>query len=347
MTEISCIDVAEGANWTLWNADCVEVLAQLPDNSVDFSVFSPPFANLYIYSESARDMGNVENNEAFQEAYSFVARELFRITKPGRLCSIHVKDLVYYSNASAKGDRGLTDFSGDCIKTHKAADWTLHSKVTVRRCPVREMTKSKPDGLLYKNFRLDAARVRQGLPEYIITFRKWADGDQAAPVVHLPGLWPEWGGEGVQFVSNRTPEGLELPDYAALSDKLQKQDPRYLEALDIWQKWADPVWLDTSETNVLNVKQAANEDAEKHLCPMPLDIIDRCIRLWSNPGDVVLSPFAGIGSEGYQALRADRKFLGIELNPNYWRDAAKNLADAEANAPQFFSEVEPKGAMAC
>lgn len=339
MSAIPCNDVATGRDFTLWNADCVEVLARLPDNSVDFSVFSPPFANLYIYSESSRDMGNVENDEEFQEAYSFVARELFRVIKPGRLVSIHVKDLVYYSNASEKGDRGLHDFTGACIRTHRRAGWTLHSKTTVWRCPVREMTKAKPDGLLYKNFRTDAARVRQGLPEYIVTFRKWADGEQAPPVEHLPGLWPEWAGEGARFVNGRGIPHQDLPDYARLSDAQQKRDPRYLEALDIWQNWASPVWMDTNETNVLNAKIARDEDAEKHLCPMPLDLIDRCIRLWSNRGDVVLSPFAGIGSEGYQALKAGRKFLGVELNPAYFAQAAKNLREAEASAGSLFAAM--------
>lgn len=340
MTEITCNAVASGDAWTIYNGDCVEVLASLPDNSVDFAVYSPPFANLYIYSDSARDMGNVDSDEEFQEAYRFVARELLRVVKPGRLVSIHVKDLVYYSNASDRGDRGLIDFTGACIRTHIAAGWTLHSKTTVWRCPVREMTKAKPDGLLYKNFRLDAGRNRQGLPEYIVTFRKWSpEMAETVPIEHLPGLWPEWAGEGARFVSRRVETHEGLPDYAALSDAQQKQDPRYLEALDIWQRWASPVWEDTNETNVLNVKQARDPEAEKHLCPMPLDLIERCIRLWSNRGDVVLSPFAGIGSEGYAAVKADRRFIGVELNPAYFAQAAKNLREAEAEAGTLFSEA--------
>lgn len=345
MTDILCDAVAAGDRWTLWNADCVEVLASLPDNSVDFSVYSPPFANLYIYSDSARDMGNVENDEEFQATYAYVARELFRVIKPGRLVSIHVKDLVYYSNASEKGDRGLHDFTGACIRTHRRAGWTLHSKTTVRRCPVREMTKSKPDGLLYKNFRTDAGRIRQGLPEYIVTFRKWADGmSETTPIAHLPGLWPEWAGEGAQFVSRRAPSHDGLPDYGGLSEAKQKQDPRYFEALDIWQRWASPVWDDTDETNVLNAKQARDPEAEKHLCPMPLDLTERCIRLWSNKGDVVLSPFAGIGSEGYVALKADRRFLGVELNKLYYAQAVRHLCEAEASAGTLFSELAPLAA---
>lgn len=259
------LNQVDGERFVAIHGDCVEAMRDLPDNSIDYSVYSPPFSSLYIYSESARDMGNVGGDDEFQATYAHALAELFRVTKPGRLTTIHVKDLVYYSNASEKGDRGLRDFSGACIKTHVDAGWTYHSRTTVRRCPVREMTKAKPDGLLYRNFRLDAGRVRQGLPEYIITFRKWAEGEQAPPIVHVPGLWPEWAGEGEQFVTGRGPHDL-LPDYERLGEAAQKRDPRYLEALDIWQRWADPVWLDTSETDVLNVRVARDEEAEKHLC---------------------------------------------------------------------------------
>lgn len=287
------LDQAIGDKYAAYNADCVEVLASMPDHSVDFSVFSPPFSTLYIYSDSERDLGNVEDDAAFQAAYAFVARELFRVTKPGRLCSIHVKDLVYYSNASDKGDRGLRDFTGDCIRTHISAGWTLHSRHTVWRCPVREMQKAKPDGLLFKNFRTDAARVRAGMPEYIVTFRKWAPGmEETPPVVHDPAHFP----------------------------------------LDTWQEWASPVWMDTDETNVLNARIARDDKSEKHLCPMPLDLIDRCIRLWSNPGDVVLSPFMGVGSEGYGALKSGRRFVGVELKPAYFKQAVKFLQEAESVA---------------
>lgn len=335
------LDQAGGDVWTLYHADCVELLAQLPDNSVDYSVFSPPFSNLYLYSESSRDMGNVAGDEEFQACYAEVARQLFRVIKPGRLVSIHVKDLVYYSNSSDRGDRGLIDFTGACIRTHVRAGWSLHSKTTVWRCPVREMTKAKPDGLLYKNFRLDAGRNRQGLPEYIVTFRKWADGmGDVPPITHLPGLWPEWAGEGAKFVAKRGKAHAGLPTYAELSDVQQKRDPRYAEALDVWQRWASPVWQDTNETNVLNVRGSKDGEAEKHLCPMPLDLIERCVRLWSNAGDTVISPFAGIGSEGWVSVKANRRFIGVELNPAYFGQAVKNLKHAEASRGTLFAAAE-------
>ena len=177
------IEQSSGAGWTAIHGDCVEAMKDIPDNSIDFSVYSPPFSSLYIYSESERDMGNVGSDAEFQATYGHAVAELYRVTKPGRLTAIHVKDLVYYSNASDKGDRGLRDFTGDCIRTHAGRGWSYHSRTTIWRCPVREMQKAKPDGLLFKNFRTDAGRVRQGLAEYLIAFRKWAPGmDEATPV---------------------------------------------------------------------------------------------------------------------------------------------------------------------
>jgi DNA modification methylase len=282
-----------GKNWTAANADCIEAIKDVPDNYIDFSVYSPPFSNLYVYRESVRDLGNVENDAEFQEFYSHLVAEKFRVTKPGRLTSIHVKDSVYYSNASEKGDRGLRDFSGDCIRTHQEAGWTYHSRHTIWRCPVREMQKTKPDGLLFKHFRTDAGRVRSGMPEYLITFRKWADGmNETPPIIHDTAEYP----------------------------------------LSTWQEWASPVWMNTNITDVLNAKCARDEEAERHLCPMPMDLSERAIRLWSNKGDVVLSPFMGVGSEGVSALRAKRRFIGFELKEAYFNQACKYLAEAESES---------------
>ena len=282
-----------GGAWTAMHGDCIEAMADIPANSVDFSVYSPPFSTLYIYSESARDMGNVESDAEFQETYAHVVAELLRVTKPGRLTAIHVKDLVYYSNASEDGDRGLRDFTSDCTRTHLDAGWTYHRKVTIGRCPVKEMQKTKADRLLYKHFRADAARSGGGLPEYIVVFRKWAEGmEDTAPIVHDPNLFP----------------------------------------LDIWQKWAQPVWLDTRETDVLNVKLTKAGKGEKHLCPMPLDLTERLILQYTNPGEVVLSPFMGIGSEGVVAMRTGRKFVGVELSSDWFPTACREIAEAEAKA---------------
>jgi hypothetical protein len=290
---MNVIDQHLGDRFAAYNCDTVEFTAGMPDASIDFSVYSPPFSSLYIYSESARDMGNVKDDAEFFETYRHLIGELYRVTRPGRLTCIHVKDLVYYSNSSDKGDRGLRDFSGDCVRAHVEMGWTYHRRVTVDRCPVKEMQKTKADRLLYKNFRTDAARSGGGLPEYLLWFRKWGDGMEETPaVVHAPEAFP----------------------------------------LDTWQAWAQPVWSDTRETDVLNVKASRDDEAEKHLCPMPLDLTRRAVLQYTNPDEVVYSPFMGIGSEGYASLREGRRFIGTELKESYYRTAVKNLTEAQADA---------------
>ncbi|MFD1330722.1 DNA-methyltransferase [Methylopila musalis] len=278
-----------GEDFALYNVDTVEFTAAMPSASVDFSVYSPPFSSLYIYSESARDMGNVAGDEEFFETYRCLIREKLRVTRPGRLTAIHVKDLVYYSNSSANGDRGLRDFTGACIRAHIEEGWTFHGRVTVWRDPVREMQKAKPDGLLFKNFRTDAARVRFGLPEYVVTFRKWASGMDDTPAV--------------------THDTDEFP-------------------LEVWQRWASPVWMDCRETDVINARLARDPEAEKHLCPMPLDLTERLVRLYSRRGETVYSPFMGVGSEGVVALKCGRRFVGTELKPSYYAQACKEVDHA-------------------
>lgn len=292
-----------------YNVDTVEFTAGMPANSIDLSVYSPPFSSLYIYSESERDMGNVSSDDEFQESYRPLVRDLYRVTKPGRCTAIHVKDLVYYSNSSERGDRGLRDFTGDCIRTHVEAGWTYHRRITIWRCPVREMQKTKSDRLLYKNFRLDAARTGGGMPEYLVVFRKWGNGmDDTPPVLHDPAQYP----------------------------------------VETWQHMAQPsyevrdLWDDTDETDTLNVRVARDPEAEKHLCPMPLDLTERIVRQYSNRGDTIYSPFMGIGSEGVVSLRNARRFIGTELNATYYRQAVKHLIDAEAAGPtsDLFATLE-------
>lgn len=294
------LEQVQGQKFAAYNCDTVEFTAELPENTVDFSVYSPPFSSLYIYSESERDMGNVANDAEFQECYKHLVKSLLRATRPGRLSAIHVKDLVYYSNSSKNGDRGIRAFSDGCIQTHVDAGWTFHGRVTIWRDPVREMQKTKSDRLLYKNFRTDAARSSMGLPEYLLLFRAWKPGmEDEDVIVHDPASFP----------------------------------------LDIWQQWASPVWMDTDETNTLNVR-AVRDNAEKHICPMPLDLSERAIRMWSNPGDAVYSPFMGIGSEGVSALKAGRYFFGTELKPEYFKQACKFLSQAEGEQATLFDGSE-------
>jgi DNA modification methylase len=297
MANVRCLNDAHGDTWAAYHGDCVDVLRQLPSNSIDFSIYSPPFSGLYIYNDSEADMGNSASDEEFFEHYDYMVQELYRIMRPGRIVVVHCKDLVYYKNQ--RGSAGLRDFPGGLIYAHTNAGFDFHSRVTIWRCPVREMTKTKAHGLLYKQLRADSSFSRQGLPEYLVVFRKWAKDDSAEdiePVTHTHEDFP----------------------------------------LDDWQEYASPVWMDTRETNVISAELRDPND-EKHICPMPLDITQRALRLWSNPNDVVLSPFMGIGSEGYAALKMRRRFVGVELKESYWRQACENLRAATAQTELFIA----------
>lgn len=297
MVAIRCLNDAHGESWSVYQGDCCDVVAQMPDLSVDFSVYSPPFSGLYIYNDSEADMGNSADDAEFLEHYRYLCRELYRVMRPGRIIAVHCKDLVFYKNQ--RGSAGLRDFPGMLIHAHEESGFTFHSRVTIWRCPVREMTKTKAHGLLYKQFRADSSFSRQGLPEYILAFRKWAkEGDEAdiKPIAKMAADFP----------------------------------------LPWWQETASPVWMNTRETDVLNARRDPQD--EKHICPMPLDITTRATMLWSSPGDVVLSPFMGIGSEGFVALKQRRKFVGVELKEAYWKQACKHLAAAEAGAVDLFDD---------
>lgn len=296
MTNVT--DEAHGEDFALYNADTVELIKELPDCSMDLSVFSPPFSSLYTYSASERDLGNCADDAEFFKHYSFIVGELYRITKPGRLCAVHCKDLVDYKGSS--GRAGIRDFPGDIIRAHEAAGWKYHSRTTVWKSPVVEMQRTKAHGLLYKQLRSDSTFSRMGLPDYVLWFRRWAEeGETVVPVTHTHESFP----------------------------------------LDQWQEWASPVWMEIDQTDVLNVQQARNDKDEKHMCPLQLDLIERVVRLHSNAGETIFSPFAGIGSEGFAALRAGRKFVGVELKPEYFKWAVRNLSAARAQGAFSFLEA--------
>lgn len=290
---VECLNEAHGEGFVAYHGDCVSVCSQLPSESIGFSVYSPPFGNLFVYSESAADMGNCATDEEFGEHYGYLVRELFRLTKPGRLTAVHCSDLPL--TKWRDGHVGIKDFSGQIIKLHEDAGWVLHSRRTIWKCPVVEMTRTKHVGLLYKQLQADSAKSRGGMPDYLLTFVK--PGDNAEPIKHTPQSFP----------------------------------------LEQWQEWASPVWMTVDQTRVLNVQAAREAQDERHLCPLQLDVIFRALVMWSNPGDAVLSPFMGIGSEGDQALRQRRRFVGIELKESYFRQAVKNLRAAESNAADLFA----------
>ena len=280
-----------GERFAAYHGDCVEMVATIPDASVGFSIYSPPFSHLFIYSDSERDMGNAASDAEFLEHYGFLVRDLHRVTKPGRLTAVHCTDMPRSKHMT--GAVSLWDMPGAIIRAHEEAGWHYHSRITVWKDPVVEMTRTKALGLLYQQVCKDSTRSRQGLPDYVLVFRKTpADEKQADRVGKDSILFP----------------------------------------VEMWQQWASPVWMDIHQTNVLNVKAARSDEDEKHLCPLQLDLIERAVRLWSNAGDVVLSPFMGIGSEGWASLKAGRRFVGVELKESYYRQAVKNLREAEASS---------------
>ena len=291
MAQVRCLNEKHGDSFAAYNGDCVDVLRQMPDASIDFSVYSPPFGSLFVYSDSVADMGN-STDEQFADHYAFLVREKLRLTKPGRLTAVHCSDLPM--TKWKDGAVGIKDFSGDIIRIHEDAGWIMHGRRTIWKCPVVEMTRTKHVGLLYKQLQKDSSKSRGGMPDYLLTFIK--PGENAEPIKHTPENFP----------------------------------------LTQWQEWASSVWMTVNQTNVLNVQAARSANDERHLCPLQLDVIDRALVMWSNPGNVVLSPFMGIGSEGYCSIKAKRRFVGVELKAEYFSQAAKTLADAESSARTLF-----------
>ena len=309
------ITTERGESWTLHNGDCVRVLKKTDDESVDFSVYSPPFANLYIYSDDIQDMGNCEGTDEFMEQYAFVLKELLRITKVGCLSAVHCKNLVEYKGRD--GRSGLHDFRGEIIRAHEANGWQYHSEHVIWKDPVIEMQRTKAQGLLFKQLCQNSRFNRAGMPEYVLLFRKWGD-DMSNAVAHPIGehsAWPYIGESG--------------PVAGQYSDERQRE-------IQTWQRYASPVWMDISQTRVLNTAQARDAQDEKHICPLQLDVIDRLLWLYTNRGDTVFSPFAGIGSEGYCALAMGRKFIGAELKESYFKQACQWLKKAEAESLSVF-----------
>lgn len=294
----SVIEQSNGENWQVYNADCVEAVGNLPDDSVGFSVFSPPFASLYTYSNSERDMGNCADDAEFWTQFGFLVMELLRVTKPGRLVSVHCMQMPRMKGKD--GFIGIRDFRGEIVDCFEDVGFHYHSEVCIWKDPVTQMQRTKAIGLLHKQVCKDSTISRQGLADYVCTFRK-------------PGENPE-------------PVAGEL-DYFAGDQSTFKVTGRL--SIDVWQRYASPVWMDINPSNTLQYTTARDEEDERHICPLQLDVIERCIQLWSNPGDVVLSPFAGIGSEGHVAVKTGRKFVGVELKPSYYRIACQNMRAAE------------------
>ena len=282
------------------HGDCVEEVAKLPDNSIDFSIFSPPFAELYVYSDDIRDMGNCKDYEEFFVHFQFLIKELARVIKSGRLVAVHCMDLPAMKGKD--GYIGLKDFSGMLIQAFEKEGFIYHDRVTIWKSPVVEMTRTKSIGLLHKTIKKDSSLSRTGIPDYILVFRN--AGDNLVPITH--------------------------------QDKDENKE-NYLP-VNLWQKYAEPVWYDINYSDTLQYTSARDEKDEKHICPLQLETIRRCLHLWSNEGDTVLSPFGGIGSEGYESLRLNRNYIGIELKESYYNQMQRNLKRmiADKMQPKLF-----------
>jgi len=279
--------------WSAYHGDTVDVAKGIPDNSVDFSVFSPPFASLYTYSNSPRDMGNCRDDAEFFEHYKHLIREQMRAMKPGRNVSIHC--MLMPTSKERDGYIGLRDFRGDIIRAYQEVGFIFHSEVVIWKDPVTAMQRTKALGLLHKQIKKDSAMSRQGIPDYVVTMRK--PGQNPDPIEHTPEEFP----------------------------------------VELWQKYASPIWMDIDPSDTLQYRSAREHDDERHICPLQLEVIRRLLFLWSRPGDVVWSPFMGIGSEGYEALKMKRKFIGAELKTSYYEQAVRNLTEASSERqPSLF-----------
>ena len=280
--------------YSLYNGDSCEIIKNIPDNSIHYSIFSPPFADLYVYSNSERDMGNCKTKSEFYEHFKYLIKDLYRVLMPGRLLSFHCMNLP--TSKQRDGFIGINDFRGDLIRLFQECGFIYHSEVVIWKDPVIAMQRTKALGLLHKQIKKDSAMCRQGIPDYLVTMRK-------------PGENPE----RVEHTNDSFP-------------------------VDIWQQYASPVWHDINPSDTLQKTSAREEKDEKHICPLQLDVIRRAINLWTNPNDIVLTPFLGIGSEVYQALKMGRRGIGIELKESYFNQAVKNceLAMEDENQMRIF-----------
>ena len=277
-------DLVTDVNFTLYLGDCVDIISEQADNSIDYTIFSPPFSSLYTYSNSDRDMGNCRTHSEFYEHFRFLVGDLFRVTRPGRLLSFHCMNLP--TSKQNDGFIGIRDFRGELIRMFTETGWIYHSEVCIWKDPVTAMQRTKALGLLHKQIKKDSAMSRQGIADYLVTMRK--PGENTKPITHTKESFP----------------------------------------VSVWQRYASPIWMDINQSRTLNRNPARENEDERHICPLQLDVIERAIELWTAPDDLILSPFAGIGSEGYIAIQNGRRFIGIELKEAYWKVAVENLKEA-------------------
>lgn len=321
----------------LMNGDSVELIKELDDNSIDFSVFSPPFSNLFTYSDNLRDMGNCENEDEFFKQTDYLLKELYKKIKPGRLVAVHTKDLARYKNSS--GYSGMYDFTGDYHKAMERAGFKYHSKITIWIDPVLEMQRTKTQRLLYKQVTSDSSYSGIGMPEYITIFRKWEGNEKEwKPITSKTkqnfdlDTWQKWASP----VWGDKLSNSDLEELKEFYNSVLCKDIELTDISEINNKWVQSAWFDIQRTNVLNnFRSASTPKDEKHICPLQIDIIERCIAMWTNEGETVFTPFSGIGSEVYQAVKMNRKGIGIELKEGYFDTSVKNLEFAMKEKSQL------------
>lgn len=292
--------------YAIYEGDSCELMQSIPDSSVGFSIHSPPFEGLYKFSNSDRDVSN-SSGEDFYKHYGFIVEELKRITKDGRLASVHCMQLP--TSITRDGFIGMRDFRGEIVRLFQEKGWIFHSEVCIWKDPVIAQQRTKSIRLLHKQVTKDASISGQGLADYILTFRKI--GKNQEPIA---GMFEYYIGEG------NAPEPIE-----SRIKRQGREDAEKWYSIEVWQRYASPVWTDINQTRTLQYRGARDEKDEQHISPLQLDVIERCIHLWSNPNDVVFTPFMGIGSEVYGAVELGRKGIGIELKSSYFKQAVKNL----------------------
>ena len=316
-------------NYAIYNADCMDIIATLQDECIDLSIYSPPFANLYTYSSSPEDMSNVSSNEEFLQQYAYLVKEMARITKSGRINAIHCTDLFKYNGA-------LSDFPSEIIKVHEKHGFTYMSRITIWKEPLRVRLKTMVQSLMHKFIIEDSTKNYPAMPDYILLFKK--KGENKVPVTHPFGFTHYAGTSpilpetvGIYNRANDTDfkNGFELWEYICKKYENHKEAGTNKKSHIIWQRYASAVWDDIRAENCLPYKDSKEEDDEKHITPTQLDVLDRLVDLYSNPNEVVFSPFMGCGSDVFSPISMGRKAIGVELKDSYYKQAIYNLASAQ------------------
>ena len=314
---VKCVDQVVTDNYAIYQGDSCEVIRAIPSNSIDFGIHSPPFEGLYKFSNYDRDISNNDGPQ-FWEHYAFLIAEMLRITKPGRIHSVHVMQLP--TSKIRNGYIGMRDFRGEVIRAYQDAGWIFHSEVCIWKDPVVAQQRTKSIRLLHKQIVKDSTISGQGLADYVVSFRKPGENED-----RVAGCFHRYIGEG---------EGPDKNKYTTATDG------RNWFSIEVWQRYASPVWTDIRQGRTLQYRGGRDAKDEQHISPLQLDVIERCIDLWSNPGDTVFTPFLGIGSEVYAAVQSGRKGIGCELKPSYFAQAVRNLATASEVMEGLFEAAE-------